>query len=422
MLTRKDEQKKFLKVILVGLILFMTIPIVVRYFHYSHLQAIINFVLLFFFILLYSINKKIDKPELISHVLIIGLLFVLTFENFMKEVKIIEIFWLWIIPIFSYLLLSMKQATIYSFITFIILIGLILTEPESMNFEEKYHILELYLFSFGVLYLFSKSRQTAWLEVEKHVSNLEDKVQVLLKEELEKEKLLIQTSKMASLGELLSNIAHQWKQPISIISVISINLTLDEELSDKRDEERLKLLRDLNNQVEFMTETMDDFRSFFKAKDELAIFEISTASYNLINLLIKNFDANNIMLNIENTENSIEVTGIENMYKQALLNIISNSIDAIKMNNSENTHIDILFDKDDQYGKISIQDYAGGIPNEILHKIFDKHFTTKGEKGSGIGLAMTKEIIEDFCHGKLEVENINGGARFTIFMPLNIKS
>jgi signal transduction histidine kinase len=106
------------------------------------------------------------------------------------------------------------------------------------------------------------------------------------------------------------------------------------------------------------------------------------------------------------------------MYKQALLNIITNAKDAIHENKPDNTDIDISYDKDDTFGIVTIKDHAGGIPEEILSKIFEKNFTTKGENGSGIGLAMTKEIIEDFCHGKLSVENTDDGAKFSIYIPL----
>jgi signal transduction histidine kinase len=250
------------------------------------------------------------------------------------------------------------------------------------------------------------------------MNNLERKVNKALEQKLEQEKLLIHTSKLATLGELMSSIAHQWKQPISTISAISMNLRLKEELSESSDISKLKLCDELEEQTEFMSKTMDDFRSFFKAREEESAFTLNIVSQRLIGLFDKNFKAQNINIHQCESDN-IEVFGYSNMYKQALLNIISNAKDAINETKPSNTNIDIAYSKDDTYGIVTVEDHAGGIAQEVLDKVFEKHFSTKGENGSGIGLAMAKEIIEDFCHGKIRVDNTDDGTRFNIYIPLH---
>jgi signal transduction histidine kinase len=196
-----------------------------------------------------------------------------------------------------------------------------------------------------------------------------------------------------------------------------MNFRLKEELSENSDISKLKLCDELEEQTEFMSRTMDDFRSFFKAKEQESAFILNMASQELIRLFEKNFKAQNITINNCESDN-IEVFGYSNMFKQALLNIISNAKDAINENKPDNTDINITYAKDDICGIVTVEDYAGGIREEVLNKVFEKHFSTKGENGSGIGLAMAKEIIEDFCHGKLSVENTDKGARFSIYIPL----
>jgi len=349
--------------------------------------------------------------------LLLGVYSILAIGFYVQKNTDIASIWLLVIPLFSFILLRPKEALLYSALALATMFLLFQLHPESASFMEKFRVIAFGFFLVGTLYILSKSRKSAWNETENHVNNLEHKVEEALSQRLEQEKLLIQSSKMATLGELLSSIAHQWKQPISSISAITMNLRLQEHKYEEPNEARLVLLDQLEGQTQFMSETMNDFRLFFKPDQQQAAFDITADTQKLINLFKRNFEAQGITVKL-NKINSIQVFGYSNMLKQALLNVLINAKEAIEENKPTNKNIDIAFNKENIYGIVTIQDYAGGIPNNIINKIFEKHFTTKGENGSGIGLAMTKEIVEDFFHGKIAIENIDDGTKVSIYIPL----
>lgn len=415
---RESEQKNTLRFFLIGIIAFMSIPLSLEFFLHDHTLLTFKITLFVFFTTLYLLNQKTQKTELITHILLLGLFTVLVIAFYTVGNSDIGSIWLLAIPLFSFVLVNKKQSLLYSALALATMYILFVIYPESASFMEKFRLFTFGLFLIGILYALSRSRAKAWAETEDYMHNLEHKVEEALAQQLEQEKLLIHTSKLATIGELLSSIAHQWKQPIATISAINMNLRIKEELSERPDNDKLKLSDQLEEQTKFMSKTMDDFRLFFKAKDAETAFDLTTASNKLISLFDKSFESQGIHIKSRKSD-TIEVFGYSNMYKQALLNIITNAKDAINEKKADNTDIDIAYTKDDSFGIVTIEDHAGGIPQDILNKIFEKHFTTKGKDGSGLGLAMTKEIIEDFCHGRLSVENTDDGAKFSIYIPLH---
>lgn len=264
-----------------------------------------------------------------------------------------------------------------------------------------------------------------YIRVKTHLKNfllqehLKEQLKYLLKERDKIKILLSQQSKMASMGEMLSSISHQWKQPLTVISLSALDTMVSEKLKDTPDEAVLNNLNIIEKQIEFMVSTMHDFNNFFKPDKEKIKFSLMHSSYELINLFSKNFIEDNIIINLNpKSEQDIEVFGFESMYKQALLNIISNAVDAIVENNPDDRNIFVECDSDSEYGIVTITNYAGQISKENIDKIFDQFFTTKGEKGTGIGLSMTKQIIEDLGGGELSVKNIENGVVFTIKLEL----
>jgi len=414
---REVEQKNTLRFFLIGLLAFMIFPLGLELFRHDHALLILKIILFIFFVTLYFLNQRTQKTELITHILLLGLYSLLISGLYTTENSDIGSIWFLAIPLFSFLLLNQRQSLIYSALTLSTMYTFFVIYPESASFMEKFRLFIFGLFLTGALYALSRSRNKAWNETEDYMYNLEQKVEEALEQKLEQEKLLIHTSKLATIGEFLSSIVHQWKQPIATISAINVSLRIKEELCENTNTDKLKLNDELEEQTEFMSKTMDDFRSFFKAVDNETAFDLNAASKKLISLFDKSFKAQGININQHESDN-IMVFGYSNMYKQALLNLITNAKDVINETKPANTDIDITYDKDDNFGIIRIQDHAGGVPQEILNKIFEKHFTTKKENGSGIGLAMTKEIIEDFCHGKVRVENKDEGAMFSIYIPL----
>ncbi|MFA7084645.1 MAG: transporter substrate-binding domain-containing protein, partial [Arcobacteraceae bacterium] len=240
-----------------------------------------------------------------------------------------------------------------------------------------------------------------------------------------KEKLLIQQSKLASMGEMIGNIAHQWRQPLNIISTTATGMKLQLEFGTFNQTDAVKELDVLNDTVQYLSKTIDDFRNFFKSEKEQKVFSIEQSIRKNIKLLEGAFKMHNIEIVFDKVED-FNVKSYENEFIQAILNIFYNAKDVLE-NKNYKRYIFIAIYKEDKEAVITIKDNGGGIKEEIIAQIFDPYFTTKYKSnGTGIGLYMTHQIIQGNMEGKIEVtnetffyENIEyTGAVFKIKLPL----
>lgn len=244
------------------------------------------------------------------------------------------------------------------------------------------------------------------------------KYRTLQKESRSLEDMVLQQSRLAKSGEMIANITHQFRQPLNNLSYILINLNkrfknqkLDENYFDK------KLLQ-ANEQLDFLSKTIDDFKEFYapsKIKEE---FSVKEAIDNVFTILSADLKKRNIAFLVDFKVNEeIKVFGIKNELSQVLLSIISNANEALK--NTEKPFIKIEVGSTNAEVVIKLKDNAGGIKKKYLGKIFEPYFTTK-ENGTGIGLYLSKLIIEDSFNGKIEVENHKEGSLFTLFIEKTI--
>ena len=242
-----------------------------------------------------------------------------------------------------------------------------------------------------------------------------------------KERLLFQQSKMASLGEMLENIAHQWRQPLCSITASASSVRIEKELSTLTDKSFEESLSSINDNAIYLSRTIDDFRNFFKPEKELVEFLVTDAIDNALNLVSSKLSGGKIELKKLFLEDSFIYKGFKNEFIQVLINIFNNSIDALLLNTNKYKYIEIeeILHKDKYI--LKIKDNAGGIDNSIIHKVFEPYFTTKHKsQGTGIGLYMSLQIINDHMNGKLSVENseINvnkefyKGCCFSIELPI----
>ena len=242
------------------------------------------------------------------------------------------------------------------------------------------------------------------------------KVELELNKNRQKDRILIQQSKLASMGEMLGNIAHQWRQPLNNVSLI-LQFLRDNYRNEKISVEKLdKFIKKANTHIEYMSETIDDFRNFYKPSKVKNKFSLKECIDSLIYMVKNQYESENIKIHIEYEE--IEITNYENELKQSILNILNNAKDALLSKKEDNIFdaiININAKIVDDKVKIEISNNGNNIKNDIIDKIFEPYFTTKFEtQGTGIGLYMTKAIIETNMKGKIEVENINDGVKFII--------
>jgi signal transduction histidine kinase len=257
--------------------------------------------------------------------------------------------------------------------------------------------------------------------------NLEILVEKKSRDLIEKENLLNHQAKMAAMGEMLENIAHQWRQPLSVISTMATSLKLKQEMKILEDKEFFQSLDIINNASQHLSNTIDDFRNFFSSEKEINKFLISNTIKKSILLLKSSIDKHNITI-VEDIEDS-ELLSYESELMQVILNIISNSIDILKDKNIDSRYIYFKTKILNNNLIITISDSGGGIDKKILNRVFEPYFTTKHKsQGTGIGLYMSLQIVTKHLHGKLSVKNSsflqNGveyfGAEFSINIPISI--
>ena len=247
--------------------------------------------------------------------------------------------------------------------------------------------------------------------------SLEEKIKQRVEEIRKKDQMLLQQSKLAAMGEMIGAIAHQWRQPLNALA-INIQMLEDMYEDGMLDKKTLEEFIEKNMQtIQFMSNTIDDFRNFFRRDKEKVEFDIKEVIEKTLNLQKAQLQNHNIK--VETEIENIKIYGYKNEFMQAILNIISNAKDAIderreKTGNNFEGLIKIKVYKKGNEAIIEIEDNGGGIPKEILSRVFEPYFTTKEEgKGTGMGLYMVKEIIERM-NGKIEAVNTNEGAKFII--------
>lgn len=245
-----------------------------------------------------------------------------------------------------------------------------------------------------------------------------------------KENLMAEQTKLAAMGEMLGNIAHQWRQPLNIISMSSSNLKLKNDIgelcSSTLSESLSLILRTTNH----LSDTIDTFNDFLKTDKEKSFFNINENIKNSISLVDSFFKNFNIDIILE-LEEGIFINSLANEFSQAFINILNNAKDAIVLNLKDNEYglIKIKTKKIDNFIEISILDNAKGIEKDILNKIFEPYFTTKHKyQGTGLGLYMTRKIINSSMGGEITVQNKKfvhnqkkyEGAEFKIKIPIKL--
>lgn len=236
-----------------------------------------------------------------------------------------------------------------------------------------------------------------------------------LSELKEKEKVMLLQSKHSAMGEMISMIAHQWRQPLSCISTILSRVKLKNNMHNNLDKEFLNnILDEMNGYIQYMSNTIDDFRNFFSIDTQKELTSLNEIVLNAYKIVDKSFLLENIIIEIQNYELSKRFY-FKNELIQILLNILNNAKDAFLEKNIKNPKIEISFSQNKDYQNIFIKDNAGGIDEKIISNIFEPYFSTKSKKnGSGLGLYICKTILEKDNLGTISVENKDKGVLFTI--------
>jgi len=232
----------------------------------------------------------------------------------------------------------------------------------------------------------------------------------------EKEEFLFQKAKMADMGEMLGNIAHQWRQPLAVNNTLISILKEKNERDILSPDELSKKLKEMENSIQYMSRTIDDFMHFYHPNKEKVIFSVSKVVEHALEITYPMLDKSNIEIRFKRSD-GFYVNGYMNEYMQVLISILTNAKDTLSHRKIKGAYIQIELSETDDSVVLKLSDNAGGIKKEYMHRIFDPYFTTKHKSmGTGLGLYISKMIIEKNMHGILSVENTNEGALFSITM------
>jgi PAS domain S-box-containing protein len=257
-------------------------------------------------------------------------------------------------------------------------------------------------------------------EIEEINATLENRVQEELEKSRQKDYIMIQKSRLAAMGEMMQYIIHQWGQPLNALNILFYNLELLLEDSDLGIEGR-EVDKFIGNGLKLVSEmfsTVDDFRNFFKTRKEKVKFSVNKNIKDSLSLFGDSLAHSKIAVTLNET-GELTILGFPNEFFQVILNILKNAKDAI-IANGVNGEINISLLSEGDSAIVRIEDNGGGIPEDVTGKVFDSYFSTKTEeKGTGIGLYMSKVIIEEHMNGHITAKNINGGAELEIVLPIS---
>jgi signal transduction histidine kinase len=271
--------------------------------------------------------------------------------------------------------------------------------------------------AFDLLQVRAAERDQAERELSKTVADLELQTrerQSALEKLSEKDQLLLQQGRQAAMGEMIGNIAHQWRQPLSALGLILQQASLNFERGRFEKKNMDECVKKSMGLINHMSSSIDDFRNFFRTDQKKVKFRVDTEVKRTLSLLEESFARERISIEVAVTDDPF-IYGYPNEFSQVLLNILTNARDEFASRAVADPRVRIALSGDKERALVTIADNAGGIPEEIMGKIFDPYFTTKEpQSGKGAGLFMSRTIIEKNMGGSLSARNADAGAVFSM--------
>ncbi len=250
-------------------------------------------------------------------------------------------------------------------------------------------------------------------------ASLERKISEKIVEVKQQEEMLIAQSRLAAMGEMLSMIAHQWRQPLSTMSLMIADAQLKAAIGGKEIDANA-ILTEISDTIGYLSETIDDFKTYFEPQRRLETVSLRTLLDRVIQFTHHRYKMNRISLTV-NADKSLEIETYPSELIQIFMNLLNNAADAIIENGPADPYVEITITDSDDWLEIEMLDNGGGIGETYLSRIFEPYFSTKSKNGTGLGLYMTKMILENHMGGTIEASNQGPGARFLVRIPLSLK-
>ena len=405
-------------------IVYLTIFGIIRYYNNEILNSYFDFFILIVVVINYKLKYSLEKKILLFLFISICLLIFLLYSENTHNTG-----WLWSLafPAFSFLLNNKKEGIKWTILYGVILLSILALQmlhiliSQYTNYE-LFVLFSVYISGAFLMYTFQKELDMYNENLRELNNSLEIKVSKAVKENREKDTILNIQSKQAQMGEMVSMIAHQWRQPLNSISASAIRLQLESDMNLLDKEKITTISNFIQDKTQDMSEIINSFLEFSKPITNSEYFNSVDAIQKVLTIVGTQFTIHSINLNIVYSEESDKkkIYGSKNLLEQVILNLLINTRDAFNEKpSSDNKTITI---KIEQSGNILIKDNAGGVATDITDKIFNPYFTTKEEgKGTGLGLYMSRKIMRLNFQGDLLYEALEDGTCFKIVFPKKFK-
>ncbi len=377
--------------------------------------VIIESFLVFMNILLFGILRKYrDKFEFVVTTITVQCTFLLLYILYTSDLSTMKHLWLFTYPVVLLYFQKNNKGVYWS----IFLIFMLIIAPIQNFIEVKYSLFQVTNISVvlsiesAIVYFYQRKMNDAKDLILAQQNLLQKQVSELTK----KDQLLSAQSRQAVMGEMISMIAHQWRQPLSTVTLNVSNLQVKKLLGNKLDDDELdKALEDISDTVVYLSNTIDDFQTYFNPNKELTDIEIHQLINKAVNFVLPRLKDTNIHIEVEKSDGKeIYLKTYMNELIQIILNIINNAIDALILSNRDNSGIVISVEDKRDRCTILIKDNAGGISEENISRIFEPYFSTKGKNGTGLGLYMSQMLVQKQFNGNIKVVSSEKGSCFSV--------
>ena len=374
-------------------------------------------------ILFIRLRSSRESLDAIAFAVTMQFTFLFLFLVCVSEPSELKHVWLFTYPIILLYLQRLKYAISWFAFTFVMLLLI----PFQPFFEVYYSVYQTFYLAFALIIISAityfyqlKMREvnTIILEQKMQLSEINIELEQQVQELKVKDKLLSTQSKQAVMGEMISMIAHQWRQPLSTITLQISNLQLKRMLGEEIScENTYKVLDEISDTVIYLSSTVDDFKTYFHPAKKLINISLEELLQRSMNFVLPRLKGSAIELSIE-IAHERKIDTYVNELVQVILNLLSNAIDILLQEKGREPKIILYADIVEEYLLISVKDNARGISSDDLPYIFEPYFSTKGKNGTGLGLYMSQMIIQKQFAGELEVETSSEGSIFRVKIPL----
>ncbi len=421
------------KIRLINFIILLAVPInlIFIYVNYVTDQKIFAFfnilIVMVMSLVFFYLRRSQEHVNLASHGTLLGIFLVHAPSLLQGGIANSGFLWFFLFPLFAVFLAGRRLGLLW-------IAALVLTIAMTYLFQDLFILpyepiflifLIIVLLVETAYVIFShniqKRYETLLAQKNERLKHLTQNLQAEVNEQIvlmrAKDKQLEQQAKMASVGEMMSFISHQWKQPISVISALVQNLQISLEFEEQKEDADIVAVYDnILEQTELMMTTMKDFLNLSNSKVINQRFSVKHAIDMVATLVSPSFVSRYIDLVVDD-ENDHFLHGKENELIHALMNIVNNARDIILERDIQQAKVSVSLSSNDDYITIKVEDNAGGIDDAVMAKIFDPYFSTRMKSGgTGLGLHMSKKIIEEHFNGYIEVHNGEAGAHFVIYL------